>query len=151
LKSDYGISSGPTQLNEEFDAEVKAIHECLDKLGHIPRFANWQNTKDQNARLMYKALNQRADALYIWEHIAFPLRRRGDILFRISAPREVLGGRPIVDALLVDDFIRRVSSHTVRDKQELIRLRKQLNMWKLVAGVGMVIVLFLVFAWQSST
>src|SRR6266566_328645 len=96
LKSDYGISSGPTQLNEEFDAEVKAIHECLDKLGHVPRFANWQNTKDQNARLMYKALNQRADALYIWDHIAFPLRRRGDILFEFRHPAKSLVEGPLL-------------------------------------------------------
>ena len=36
LMSDYGISSGPEQLDKEFDAEVSANHECLDKLEHVP-------------------------------------------------------------------------------------------------------------------
>lgn len=139
LKSDHGIPSGPKQLNEEFDAEVKAIHECLDRFERLPRFAKWQETKDPNARLMYKSLNQRADALQIWEHIAFPLRRRGDIVFRIFAPRQVLGGAPMIGALHVDDFIRGVSSHTVRDKHEIARLRKQLNVWKIIAAGAIVV------------
>jgi len=146
LLSDYGVPSGPKQLTEEFDAEVKAIHERLDELGHVPEVAKWQKTKDQNARRMYASLNQRAEALSVWEHIAFPLRRRGDVVFRISAPRDVLGGRPLVDALHVDDFIRGVSLQTVRDKLELARLHRHLSLWRLAAGAGAAAVLFLVLA-----
>ncbi len=146
ILSDYGVPSEPEHLTEEFDAEVKAIHECLDKLGHAPGVAKWQKTKDQNARRTYASLNQQAEALSVWEHIAFPLRRGGDVVFRISAPREVLGARPLVDALPVDDFIRGVSSQTVRDKLELARLHKLLRLWRLAVGVGIVAVLFLAFA-----
>lgn len=145
LLSDYGVPSGPKQLTEEFDAEVKAIHECLDKQGHAPGVAKWQKTKNQNARRMYASLNQRAEALTVWGHTAFPFRRRGDVVFRISAPREVHGGSPVIDALPVDDFIRGVSLQTVRDQLELVRLHKHLNLWRLVAGAGIVAVLFLVF------
>jgi hypothetical protein len=63
LLSDHGVASGTKQLIEDFDTEVKAIHECLDKLGHVPSFAEWQNTKDRNARRVHKGLNQRATAL----------------------------------------------------------------------------------------
>ena len=131
LLSDYGVPSGPTLLNGEFDAEVKAIHECLDKLGHVPNFAEWQKSDD--ARRLFSPMNQRSVALSVWEDIAFPLRRIGDVVFRVSAPRDVMTGRPIIDALPVDDFIRSVSSQSVRDKQEIARLHTHLRWWRTVA------------------
>jgi hypothetical protein len=138
LHSDYGQPLGPKKLNEEFAAEVNAIHECLNTHQHDPGLAKWQRLErdDEEAEAatqMYKSLNQRATAISLWEQIAFPLRRQGDILFRIRAPRDI-SGSPIIDPMLVDDFIRGVSAHTVGDKQEIARLRKRLNLWKLIAA-----------------
>jgi hypothetical protein len=97
---------------------------------------------------MYGSMNQRAVALDVWEQIAFPLRRRGDIIYRICAPREVLGGTPIVDAVATDEFIRGVSSATARYAQELARLRRRLRMWRLSGAVtGAVLVLLFVIRW----
>lgn len=138
LHSDYGQSSGPKKLSEEFAAEVKAIQECLNTHRHDPGLAKWQRLERDDevaeaATQMYKSLNQRATAISLWEQIAFPLRKQGDILFRIRAPRDI-SGSPIIDPMLVDDFIRGVSSHTVGNKQEIARLQKRLNLWKLIAG-----------------
>lgn len=125
--SDFGVYSGPEELKAEFDAEVKAIRECLHTLGYTPGLAKWQQSKDPNIRLMYEGLNLRGDALSMWEQIAFPLRRRGGVLFRIAAPRDVIGGTPIVDAVAIDDFIRGVSARTAKDREELAHLRERLD------------------------
>jgi hypothetical protein len=117
---------------------VKAIHECLNAHGYNPALAEWQRFESgdeaaEAATQMYKSLNQRSTAISLWEQIAFPLRRLGDIVFRIRAPRDVFG-TPIIEAVLVDDFIRGVSLHTVSDKQKISRLQKRLTAWKLIAA-----------------
>jgi hypothetical protein len=143
--SDYSVLSGPKKLTEDFDAEVKAIHEALDEFGHAPGFANWQKTSIPAANLMYASLNQRAKALSVWEHIAFPIRRVGDFVFHLSAPREVLGGRPLVDALQVDEFIRGISVQAAQDKVDLAQLQRQLKFWRLAAGLSVAVVVLLVW------
>lgn len=144
LASDYGIYSGPEQLNEEFDMEVMAIQECLEETGYVPDFENWQLSEGPAGRV-YSSLNTRAMALSVWERIAFPLRRRGDVVYRICAPRDVLG-RPLIDALIVDDFVRGISLQSANDKIDLARLKSSLVLWKRVAGAGIVASVFLLVA-----
>jgi hypothetical protein len=52
----------------------------------------------------------------------YPLRVRGDLVFRIVAPRDVFGA-PHVEAILVDEYIRGVPSQTARDSWKLIDCR----------------------------
>jgi hypothetical protein len=142
LYSDYGVSSGPKQIEEEFFAEVKAIHQCLDRHGNDPGLAKWQSTRkkkkgktDPDVEAMYRSLNQRASALSIWDEIAYPLRFRGGpgIVFHISSPRDI-SGSPIIRGMRVDEFIRGVSVRTAQDQQEFARVRTLLDRWKLAAA-----------------
>jgi hypothetical protein len=141
LKSDYGITMGPVGLNDSFADEVKAIHDALDTLGHEPEFVQWQKVNDANARALYKSMNQRSTALSVWEAIAFPLRRQGDLIFRICAPRQVGGGMPIIDALPTDTFIRGVSIYTARSAQQLAKLEKQVRIWQVLTGTALLLFL----------
>jgi hypothetical protein len=72
-------------------------------------------------------------------------------VFHLSAPREVLGGRPLVDALQVDDFIRGISAQAAQDKLDLARLQRRLKFWRLTAGLSVVAMVLLVFAWAGLT
>lgn len=145
LSSDYGMNSGPEYLNEEFDTEVKAIQECLEESGYVPDFEKWQLSEGPAGRV-YSSLNTRAMALSVWERIAYPLRRRGDVVYRICAPREILGGRPLIDAVIVDDFVRGISLQSAHDKIEFSQLKSSLILWRRVACAGIVTAVFLLLA-----
>jgi hypothetical protein len=162
LLSDRGVASdkfssgrdvalGLKKIEDEFGAEVNAIHDSLVERGHVPRFAKWQRVRDVNAQSLYKSMNIRASALSLWEQIAFPIRRHGDYLYRVWAPREVLGGTPIIHPMHIDRFARAVASRMTQDSQELARLRSRLKLWKAIAGAGVVAILVLIWAWSKSS
>lgn len=93
LPSDHRLTVGPKELDEEFAAEVNAIYKCLNSRGYNPKFAEWQRRGElaEAEAKLEKSMNQRATALSLWEQITFPLRRRGDVVFRIQAPRDIFG------------------------------------------------------------
>jgi len=132
LLSDYGIDTGSRALEKEFREEVQAIRETLDELGHEPDLAEWQKSSSEAGRRMERSLNQIAGALIIWNQIGVPIRRRGNIVFRIWAPRDVLGS-PIIKALPVDAFINGVTEQTVADRIEIERLKRFLEKWRVAA------------------
>jgi len=115
LLSDYGLPTPVPELEEAFRDDVGAIRESLKEVGHIPALAGWQRGSRGVARTMMMSLNTQADALGIWDEIGIPVRRRGDLVFRILAPRDVMGS-PIVQALHVDDYIRAVSTKTAENE-----------------------------------
>jgi hypothetical protein len=155
LLSDYGVDAGPTHVTSQFTAEIKAIHESLDETGYKPVLADWQKTNHSDpvlqkaASTMYTGLNQRGNALSVWEQIAFPIRRENNIVFRIHAPRDVMGGMPIIHALQVDDFIKGVSVFTVQQEVKIIQLQKQLTHWKAAALLAAVVAILLYLRTQS--
>lgn len=146
LLSDYGMPTPVPELEEAFRDEVGAIQESLKEAGHTPALAGWQRGSRGAARTMMISLNTQADALGIWDEIGIPVRRRGDLVFRILAPRDVMGS-PIVQALHVDDYIRAVSTKTAEDVACISRLTKKLSDWRLTSLVlGMIVALL--FAWR---
>ena len=135
LHSEYGQPSGPKTLNEEFFAEVRAIQDVLKN--SFPLTKTGDELVDAGSEVE-EGMNRRARAMSLWEQIAFPLRRYGDIIFRVRAPRDI-SGNPIIEAALTDDFIRGVSTHTAKDKVEIARLQKRLSLWKLIAAGASVV------------
>jgi hypothetical protein len=124
--------SGVKDLNKDFFAEVSAIQDVLKKCSQ----ATQTGDALEDARNTVRAdTNRRARAMSLWEQIAFPLRRYGDIVFRIRALRDIFG-TPIIEALLTDDFIRGVSIQTAKDKGQIARLKKSLNLWKFIAAAS---------------
>jgi hypothetical protein len=148
LMSDYGVPTGPKEITDDFYAEVKAIEECLDRLEHGPNDAEPEKTTEWMARRIMESANQRATALSVWEKIAFPLRLRGNSVFHVVAPSNILG-TPIVEAMPADEFIRLVSMQTIYDKVEIARLQQRLNWWKLAGAVAAcVLLLFGLSIWS---
>lgn len=141
LSSDMGMqpsSELEEWIYEVFSEEVKAIRESLKDTGYEPEFAEWQKGSTGAVRNLWKSTNIQADAIGLWEKIAIPIRRRGDLIFRILAPRDVMGS-PIVQILHVDDYIRGISRKTSEDKIRMTRLEKKLGNWKLISfAIGIV-------------
>jgi hypothetical protein len=135
LLSNYGVPSGPKEITAEFYTEVEAIQDSLLRLENVADVAAPGETELATAtRQVLAGANRRAKALSVWEKIAFPIRQRGSVVFRIVAPQDIFG-TPIVDAMPVDEFIRRVSLQTIRDKQQLARLQTHLRRWWNAAGI----------------
>ena len=146
LFSDYGMPTAVPELEKSFRDEVGAIRDSLKDAGHTPALARWQKGSAGDAQSMMIRLNTQADALGIWDEIAIPVRRRGDLVFRILAPRDVMGS-PIVQALDIDEYIRGASIKTAEDAACISRLTKRLSHWRLVSFVlGAIVTLLL--AWR---
>lgn len=146
LLSDYGVPTSFPEIERDFYDEVGAIRDSLKHVGHKPTLAEWQKGSIDAGRRLMTSLNLRTDALRVWDKIAFPVRRRGDLVFRILAPRDVTGS-PIVQALHVDDYIRGVSIKTAENAACISGLTKKVNRWRLTSFV-LVAIVALIFAWR---
>jgi hypothetical protein len=152
LFSDYGMTAEPEQLSIDFYQELDVIQKCLDAMGNEPGLVEWQKPSRRATRerpeaadaaeKMYKSMNQRAAALNLWGQIAIPFRRRGDLIYRIFAPRDVLGS-PVVEAMRVDEFIRDLSLQSARDRTQLARLGQQMRRWRYIAAAASIIAVLL--------
>ena len=78
--------------------------------------------------------------------IAIPVRRRGEQVFRILAPRDVMGS-PIVQTLHVDHYIRGVSIKTAEDAAYIGGLTKKVSRWRLTSLV-LGVIAALIFTWR---
>jgi hypothetical protein len=145
------LATGLEELRTEFSAEVKAIQDSLTDSGYVPHFAKWQRTKNVHGQALYKSMNIRSTALSLWEQIAFPIRQHGDYVFRIWAPREVLGGLPIIHAVPIGRFARGAALQMAEDAHELAELRQHLRLWRWIAGAAGVVVLVLIWFWWKSS
>ena len=74
-------------IYEVFSEEVKAIRGSLKDTGYEPELAEWQKGSTRAARNLWTSTNIQAAALGFWEEIVIPVRRRGDLIFHILAPR----------------------------------------------------------------
>jgi len=144
ILSDYGAATDYSEIENEFQSEVAAIRESLKSLGHDTRLANWQKGSSSKVAPLWTGLNRSADALALWDHFGMPVRRRGNLVFRIWAPREVMGGAPIIKALPLDLYIPAVTQKTAVDAAEIARLQTGLSRWRGVsAAVGMALLILI--------
>ena len=140
LLSDYGVESPMPDLSKDFFEEVSAIHDSLKELGHKVELAGWQRSGLEAGERMMDGLNRHAEALGVWDELCFPVRRRGDLVFRIQSPRDAMG-TPIIQALTVDDYVRGSSVRTARAAVDLAALAKSRDRWRVAAAVLALILL----------
>ena len=146
LLSDYGVPTSFPEIERDFYDEVSAIRDSLKHAGHKPTLAEWQKVSIDAGRRLMTSLNLRVDALSVWDKIAIPVRRRGDLVFRILAPRDVTGS-PIVQTLHVDHYIRGVSIETAENAACISGLTKKVSRWRLTSFVLGAFVA-LIFTWR---
>jgi hypothetical protein len=145
LFSDYGILNEDKDttiqaLEAEYWEEVTAIHDALDELELEPTVASWRSS-DENEPAGIKSLRQRASAIGYWEEIAIPVRRRGEVVYRIIAPRDVMGS-PVVSPIPIDFYLLGTAERTGADAKEIAQLRKSVERWQAVAALlGLMIAL----------
>lgn len=140
LMSDYGMNDDDADarfsaLQKEYWEEIKAIREVLDEL-----------EKEENGRTITDHLNQTGRAIRIWEQIGVPIRRKGDTVFKIWAPRDVMG-LPIIKSMYIDWFVIGVTEHTASNYIEIEILKKKLDRWRLGAII-LAIILVLAIAYR---
>lgn len=146
LRSDYGVPTTAPELEKAFQDEVGAIRESLKDAGHTPALAEWQKGSTEAGRQVMMGLNRQADALGIWDKIAIPVRRRGNLVFRILAPRDAMGS-PIIEALPVDQYIRGVAIKTAEDAVSINHLTVMLDRWR-TTSIVLGAFLALLLAWK---
>jgi len=134
LLSDYGVPSSMPDLSREFFEEVSAIRDSLEDLGYKVQRAPRQRSGLEAGERVMEGLNRHAEALHLWDELCFPVRRRGDLAFRIQSPRDAMG-TPIIQALPLDDFIRGVTVRTARATIEIAALKKSRAAWRVAAVV----------------
>ncbi|MCY3610659.1 MAG: hypothetical protein OXH51_03915 [Gemmatimonadetes bacterium] len=136
LLSDYGVGGPSPEIERAFYDEVKAIQDSL---------AESQDEPTNPQQRMMMSLNLRAKALGIWEEIAIPVRRQEEQVFRILAPRDIMGS-PIVQAIPVDQYLRGVSIRSAEDAARLDTLTREVSRWRWVSFVcGAIAILFLLW------
>lgn len=144
LLSDYSVESPMPDLSKDFFEEVSAIRDSLKELGHKVNLAEWQKSGHEAGERMMAGLNRHAEALALWDQLCFPVRRRGDLVFRIQSPRDAMG-TPIIQALTVDDYVRGTSVRTARASADLAGLAKSRDRWRVAAAVlGFILLLVLI-------
>jgi hypothetical protein len=144
LLSDYGVETPMPDLSKDFFEEVAAIRDSLKELGHKVQLAGWQKSGLEAGERMIEGLNRHAQALGFWDELCFPVRRRGDLVFRIQSPRDAMG-TPIIQALGVDDYVRGTTIRTARAAVELAALAKSRDRWRVAAAIlGFVLLVALV-------
>jgi len=133
-------------LEKEFREELQAIRETLDQLGHEPELADWQKSSSDAGRRVMQSLNQSAEALNIWDQIGVPIRRRGSTVFRIWAPRDVMGS-PIIKTLPIDAFLIGAAEQTATDRIEIDRFKKLFENWRIAAIILAIILVLIAARW----
>ena len=146
LSSDYGMNTDFHTLEKEFREELQAIRETLDQLGHEPELADWQKSSSDAGRRVMQSLNQSAEALNIWDQIGVPIRRRGSTVFRIWAPRDVMGS-PIIKALPIDAFLIGAAEQTATDRIEIDHFKKLFENWRIAAIILAIILVLIAARW----
>ncbi len=136
LVSDHGVRSAYPVLEEEFDQEVRAIREALEELGCEPGLSDWQKGSEDVGRKLMIGLNMAAGTLSIWDDISVPIRRRGNVVFRLWSPRDV-AGTPVIKCLPVDTFIIAMAQETASQRFMIDRLQK----WR----IGAIVLAYLLF------
>lgn len=90
-------------------------------------------------------LNRRAEAMSLWDRLAVPVRVKGDVAYRIWAPRDVFG-TPIVHSVPLQLFVAGVCQKTAEDHVAILQFKEQLARWRtgaLVLGALLVMRLLL--------
>lgn len=110
LMAEMGVSSDPpdggaTALEQEFDEEVQAIRSAIEELGFEPKLADWQKGSFDAAHRLMLGLNMGGMAMAVWDQIGIPVRRRGNRVYRLWAPSDVMG-RPMIKSMHIDAWMR---------------------------------------------
>jgi hypothetical protein len=141
LLSDYGVDSPVSALSKDFVEEISAIRDSLKEIGSKIELAAWQKSGLKAGERMMEGLNRHGEALGLWDELCFPVRRRGNLVFRIQSPRDVMG-TPKIQPLLLDDYIRGVSIQTAHATLEIAGLTRSRDKWRVATGVLGLLLLF---------
>lgn len=140
LLSDYSAGTPDPEISRDFEDEVRAFREFLED-GSPCRSGLDAIKLPPDADRFMSGLNRRAEAMSLWDRLAVPVRVKGNVAYRIWAPRDVFG-TPIVHSVPLPLFVAGVCQKTAEDYVTILQFKEQLAKWRagaLILGVLLVI------------
>lgn len=149
LLSDHGALHSNNPVAREFDEEVNALVDAIAARSDSRSLK--QVAADGGREAMLAAAAERMDhrpmALALWDRHGAPVRLRGDMVFRIVSPQDVMGD-PIIRSYPAHWYVAEVSVKTAELTQHLKRVTTSLTRWRVASAV---LILFLVLiSWLSA-
>lgn len=134
LMADRGLSSKHAGVEKEFWEEIEAIDKAVgDELSE--ELKNWREKGAKVAgEYMMHRLERRAFIFSLWDRYGAPLRIRDGYVYRIWAPKDVMGS-PVIKRFLLEHFLPMVCIRTASDTVEIKELKKKMEKWKTLSGM----------------
>lgn len=138
--SGFTEESRAREIQDEVQDEIRAIEECLKRLEGFKEKRIEEMSEQDFIDALSDQMSRRSTALALWDHIAFPLRHRDGLVYRV-------GPRTNFDVISADQFVRLVTLQTVHFKRDLIGQAKEIRFWRTAFG-ALVIVILLIVLWK---
>ena len=118
LLSNYGVSEGDTEIQKQFFKEVKAIRKWID-----------ENDTSTYRSPIDSGMIRQSLAFEIWDDYAVPLRWKGESIYRIWPPQDVMGS-PTIKSVSIDEFLAFIALKSVHVEAKIESLNNQLSKWR---------------------
>jgi hypothetical protein len=123
LSSSYAMPSESPELDSQYQEELKAIWENIQK--HSPDIG-----LDPSEEVMTRfraSMTLQSTSMNIWDTFALPLRLHDGRVYRIWGSKDLMG-TPVVKSMPVDSFLRSVAIKTAEDKAHIDKLNSRLGL-----------------------
>jgi hypothetical protein len=147
LMSDYGVpsESNNKDIQKDYYEEINLIETLIEEYKIPVRLAEWQKGKLAEAtENINKSLNLRSLAIQIWEWYAIPWRYKSGSVYLIWQSHDILGS-PIIKNYPIDYFLKTISDGLENKITYQIKTSKQLEFWKSLGIVFIVVIGFYIF------
>jgi hypothetical protein len=146
MLSDHGALHSKNPIAGEFDEEVNALIQAIASRSDSRSLEQVKAEGGEEAMLIAAEdrMGRRPMALALWDRHGAPVRLRGDTVFRVVSPRDVMGD-PIIRSYPAHQFVTQVSVRTAELAQHLKETKSSLARWR-VTSAGLLFLLALI-AW----
>lgn len=144
LSSNYSIPSGNKDIEADYFEEITLLEKLMADANVPINLADWQKgTKIESAEKMYKGLNRRSFAIQLWDWYAIPWRYKNGAIHIAWSPQDVMG-TPIIHSYPTDFFLANLSSVLENQAENQAKIFKQLNFWKNLGIIAIIIFVILI-------
>lgn len=147
--SDYGVvNESDKNVAKEFKEEVSALIAAIARQGDSRSLKEVEEQEDADAmaEAAWERMDRRPAALEPWDHCGAPVRLRGDRVYRIVSPRDVMGA-PTIRSYPAVLYVSQVSVRTAELQEDLRLTRPSLVRWRLIAAVLLILIAALSWLW----
>jgi hypothetical protein len=126
LQSDIGCLKSDPDMVQEYMEEISLLEQYIEESEFKVGISDWQKSNPQ----LWGPLNRRAAAMDLWARYAIPWRIRGNFVYLIYPPRDVLGGIPVVRKIEIAKFCLSAFDDLAATKCSYEALQFRIHKWK---------------------